>query len=128
MQGSVSDEGERRMGNLLLNSFECPENAGDIVNFLMRSDANEIRLHREAFPVECLIQFNDVGDDGIRNPVFVKHIPQKARKNDIGVRSHQIMLDKPLMLGEERRSSPSMIGKDYPLSGEFCDSNPEYGR
>ena len=80
MQGSVSDEGECRIGDILLNPFERPEDAGNIVNLLMRPDANEIRLHREAFTVECLIQFNDVGDDGIWNPVFVKNIPQKSPK------------------------------------------------
>lgn len=38
------------------------------------------------------------------------------------------MLDYSFMLSEERRSSTSMIGKNYPLSGKFCDSNTEYSR
>ena len=57
----------------MLHLLEGLQDAGNIVQFLVGTDADKVRLDLFSLTIMPFVQFYDIGNDGIRNVMFLEN-------------------------------------------------------
>ena len=85
----------------MLHSLEGAQYAGNIVNWFMRPDADEMRLYGISLLELTNIKFNDVGNDCIWDIVLCELPADKAGESNIDIGARQPSLHKSGMFRKE---------------------------
>ena len=112
----------------MLHFLEGPQDAWNIVQFLVGTDADKVRLDLFSLTIMPFVQFYDIGNDGLRNVVFLENSGQESREDNIGIGASEVMAYQFRMSVEEGFATTAMIGQYQAFLQTSANSDADDGR
>ena len=125
---AVADKGKGCFGNFLLYQLKCLEDAGNVVKCLMRTGTDEIGSDGLAEAELRVVQFYDIGDDGVGYMMLVEYLGEESRKDDIGMGTSKEVVNQTWVLSEELFAASAVIGQHDAFLQPSSDSDADDGR